>query len=255
MTVSASASALDTIIAQLPTGLRLRELSDRDRLLDQMRTIMAHVPDGARILDLGGGISALAPSLALMGYEVLLVDDFGDPDNHAYPLDQLPQSTTEGVTIVDSDASRADFAIDGLFDALVCFDSLEHWHRSPKAALHHVSNHLKPGAMVLIGMPNCVHLRRRLTVPFGIGKWSTMDSWYEQPEFRSHVREIDVADLRYIGRDLGLEKIKIYGRNWFGTQSSNSVKRGLSRLADPFLRLRPTLCSNLYMLGFKPTNG
>ncbi|WP_260482799.1 class I SAM-dependent methyltransferase [Sphingomicrobium flavum] len=254
MTLQDIAAALDGIIAQLPAALQARETQDRERQLDQLGMITRHVPVGGRILDLGGGISSLAPALAALGYQVQLVDDFGDPDNQRFPLADLPQSRQSGLSVTDTDASRADFPINGPLDALICFDSLEHWHRSPRAALHHVARQLKPGAMVLIGMPNCVHLRRRLTVPFGHGKWSTMHSWYEEPIFRSHVREIDVADLGYIGRDLGLERVSITGRNWFGTLSQRPLKRALSRLADPLLRLRPSLCSNLYLLGFMPVN-
>ena len=43
----------------------------------------------------------------------------------------------------------------------------------------------------MVGVPNCVNLRKRLTVPLGRGKWSPMADWYEQPSFRGHVREPD----------------------------------------------------------------
>ena len=64
-----------------------------------------------------------------------------------------------------------------------------------------------------------MNLRKRITVPLGYGKWSRMEDWYEEDRFRGHVREPDVADLRYIGADLDLKNIEILGRNWLGYQS------------------------------------
>ena len=63
----------------------------------------------------------------------------------------------------------------------------------------------------------------------GIGKWSTIEDWYEEPEFRGHVREPDVADLRYIARDMGLKDVQIFGGNWQG-YGSRSVFVRLSYL-------------------------
>jgi hypothetical protein len=107
----------------------------------------------------------------------------------------------------------------------------------------------------MIGVPNCVNLRKRLTVPFGHGKWSSMASWYDEPEFTSHVREPDVDDLAVIARDLGLEQFRIVGRNWSGHASSSRVIRAAARLSDHLLRLRPSLCSDLYLIGRKPGLG
>ena len=100
-------------------------------------------------------------------------------------------------------------------------------------------------------MPNCVNLRKRITVPFGFGKWSSMSSWYEQEKFRGHVREPDVSDLIYMANDIKLTNIKIYGRNWLGLTSNNKFIRVLSRMIDPILKFFPSLCSDLYMVGTK----
>jgi hypothetical protein len=59
-----------------------------------------------------------------------------------------------------------------------------------------------------------VRIRKRLTVPFGSGKWSSMADWYEDPIFRGHVREPDVDDLFYIAREVGLVDVYIKGRHW-----------------------------------------
>ena len=77
-----------------------------------------------------------------------------------------------------------------------------------------------------------------------------MAHWYESERFRGHVREPSVADLRYIARDMGLSRVRIIGRNWQGYAGRPGV-RALTHLADPLLKLRPSLCSNIYLLGVK----
>ena len=74
-----------------------------------------------------------------------------------------------------------------------------------------------------------------------------------EPEyFRGHVREPDVDDLHCIARDLGLEEVEIVGRNWAGLLSPNPWVRRLAVVAGPVLIHRPSLCSDLYLIGRKP---
>ena len=129
---------------------------------------------------------------------------------------------------------------------------MEHWHNSPKRLFRSLASALKGGGLFIIGSPNCVNLRKRITVPFGVGKWSQIEDWYETERFRSHVREPDIADLRYIASDLGLEEVKIIGRNWTGYRSRFRVARMITPVIDRILRLRPSLCSDIYMVGRRP---
>jgi len=101
-------------------------------------------------------------------------------------------------------------------------------------------------------VPNCVNLRKRLSVPLGIGKWSRMEDWYEEQEFRGHVREPDVADLRYIALDMGLKDVQILGRNWLGYASRSRFVRLGTWIVDMPLRMFPSLCADLYMTGHSP---
>jgi SAM-dependent methyltransferase len=139
------------------------------------------------------------------------------------------------------------------FDVVTSFDSIEHWHGSPKPALHALMRALKPQGLLFIGVPNCVNLRKRVTVPFGYGRWCSVEDWYEAPTFRSHVHEPDVGELLYIARDLELCDVEICGRNWLGQNNPSSIVRVGTFLADHLLRLRPTLCSDIYLAGRKKT--
>jgi SAM-dependent methyltransferase len=202
------------------------------------------------ICDVGGGWGGFACYAASMGLKVTMIDDFGDPgQRHKDVRSTMPAKY--GVRVVKQDILKEPLPfIANSIDAFTCFDVLEHLHASPKALLHNMKLCLKPGGTLLLGLPNCVNLRKRITVPLGFGKWSAMREWYESPVFRSHVREPDVSDLRYIARDLGLQNVRIKGANFSGFEAG-SFLRAATRIADPFLRLRPSLCADLYLIGEK----
>src|SRR5690606_4681130 len=102
------------------------------------------------------------------GFSSILVDDFRDPVNASLGEAALEPHRKRGVEIISRDviADGVDFAPDSL-DAVTTFDSIEHWHHSPKRLLHQLMDALKPGGLLIIGAPNCVNLRKRISVPLG----------------------------------------------------------------------------------------
>ncbi len=206
------------------------------------------------ICDLGGGIGLFSVGCAALGFKrVVLIDDFNDPVNQRVGDTIFALHWKYGVEVISRDViaqSISDVCMG--FDVVSTFDSMEHWHHSPKRLFKEVVAGLNSGGTFVLSVPNCANLRKRITVPLGIGKWSSMQDWYEREEFRGHVREPDVSDLWYIARDMGLCDVRILGRNWLGYYSANPFIRTATRLVDYPLRLRPSLCSDLYMVGKKP---
>jgi SAM-dependent methyltransferase len=187
--------------------------------------------------------------------KALLVDDFADPINRRMGDSVFVVHQKYGVRILSRNVITDGLAdISERFDVVTTFDSMEHWHHSPKRLFRQVGKQLlKPGGRFVLAVPNCVNLRKRLSVPLGVGKWSSMEDWYQEPEFRGHVREPDVADLRYIALDMGLRKVQILGRNWVGYVSRSRFVRLATRIADRPLRMFPSLCADLYLTGHSPT--
>jgi len=136
-------------------------------------------------------------------------------------------------------------------EAITSFDMIEHLHASPKELLHDAMRRLQPDGVLILGVPNCVNLRKRLTVPFGRGQWSEFSTWYEPKVFRGHVREPDIQDLRRIAQDLSLSDYQIVGRNWQGFGSPSKMIRACTRISHRILKYFPSLCSDIYLLGFK----
>jgi SAM-dependent methyltransferase len=210
-------------------------------------------PTEMALCDLGGGIGMFSAGCAAYGLKrTVLIDDFGDPINHKVGESALDLHRRLGVEVISRDVIEQGMSdIPGNFDVVTTFDSMEHWHHSPKKLFREVVDKLNPGGVFVLGVPNCVNMRKRLTVPFGIGKWSGLQDWYEADRFRGHVREPDVSDLAYIARDMGLTATKIFGRNWLGYYSRNPAVRLATKVMDYPLRLRPSLCSDIYLVGRK----
>jgi SAM-dependent methyltransferase len=243
---------LVSIANDYPPALRAEHVRDARRVAFHVGLARAGQSDGARIADVGGGLGLFTPGCAALGMRATLIDDFRDPGYRGVAHEVLAIHRRMGVEVIERDviAEGVDLPAES-FDVITSFDSIEHWHHSPKRLFRRLVVALRPGGRFVLGAPNCVNLRKRLTVPFGAGKWSRMEDWYEQAEFRGHVREPDVGDLRYIAGDLALAVDAIVGRNWLGHSSPRWVVRAATRVADRPLRVFPSLCSDIYLVARK----
>lgn len=234
-----------------PPQLRVIQQRDITRVAFNIHLALnGKEPADSSICDIGGGIGLFSTGCAALGMTTLLIDDFGDQVNKEFGEAALAAHTKLRVRIESRDVLEGIEDINEQFDIVTTFDSMEHWRDSPKALFNHIRQHLlKPGGRFVLGVPNCVNLRKRITVPLGIGKWSRMSDWYEEPVFRAHVREPDVDDLWYIARDMSLKNPQILGRNWLAYDSPFSIVRLLIPMLDGPLRFFPRLCANIYLTG------
>jgi SAM-dependent methyltransferase len=225
---------------------RLREHESMERPSFHIRLVLdrlGRVPSS--MVDLGGGYGPVSVGFAALGARAVLVDDFGDPINEQLGEGPLAVHRSYGVEVVSTNVLELDLRDLGPFDAVTSFDSMEHWHDSPKRLFHSAVEALNPGGVFVLGVPNAANLRKRLTVPLGRASWSPMGEWYERDRFRGHVREPNVRDLRYIAKDIGLRDVEILGRNWLGYYSHPRLTRIFDRPLRPF----PSLCSDIYLIG------
>jgi SAM-dependent methyltransferase len=250
-------ATLEALAAEYPPEMREEQRRDVPRIAFNIEATIAAAPrkplGELSVCDVGGGIGLFSAGCAAIGFgRVLLIDDFRDEVNVRLGESTLDLHRRLGVAVHSCDVIE-----DGLqgaaakFDVVTTFDSMEHWHHSPKRLFHEIVDGLADGGGLLIGAPNCVNLRKRLSVPLGRGAWSSMQDWYEPERFRGHVREPSVADLRFIARDLRLGDVRVFGRNWLGLGSGSPLVHTATRLLDGPLRLFPGLCSNLYLAGRK----
>lgn len=203
------------------------------------------------VVDIGGGWGAFAAACSALGMKAMIVDDFGDKGKSN--LDDIRYSLPKDfdVKVIRKDIVQGlDFPLASI-DAVTSFDMVEHLHASPKRFFHDAMKSLRKDGIFFLGVPNCVNLRKRITVPLGIGSWSSFSDWYDVPVFRGHVREMDVRDLKKVAKDIFLCDYKIFGRNWLGYEHASSVIRSAVGFSDKIMRVFPSICSDLYLLGRK----
>ena len=251
-TTSSIRLRLSELASGYPPELQAAQRSDVARIAFHLGLLLARVPQG-RVADVGGGVGLFSVGARACGLQSVLVDDFRDSVNTQLGDAALEMHRKLGVEVISRDVITEGVGLEpASLDAVTSFDSMEHWHHSPKKLFAQLMTALKPGGLFLLGVPNCVNMRKRITVPFGRGSWSGMGEWYDEPVFRGHVREPDVRDLRYIARDLKLTNVRVLGRNWQGRMSPNGLVRALTAIFDLPLRMRAGWCSDIYLIGQKP---
>jgi SAM-dependent methyltransferase len=228
------------------------------RIRHDVELVTGLIGTTGKVCDLGSGLSLFASECARLGLDASVVDDFYDLEHSDPPglLDlTLERLARDGVEVHRQDILGSPLPFgDSELDAICLFHVIEHLHASPRPLLHEMLRVLKPGGQLVIAAPNAANLRKRTSALVGRTEWSPWEAWYEAPRFRSHVREPRVQDFRRIALDLGLADWRIFGANFIGS-SQDGLAGTLARILDRPLRLRPALCSDIYLVGRTPSEG
>jgi methionine biosynthesis protein MetW len=160
------------------------------------RLLLAEVPAGARVLDVGCATGYLAAELARRGCEVVGVE----ADAAAAAVARGPcASVIQGD--LEEEGTRAVLAAEPPFAAIVCGDVLEHL-REPGAALAFLATLLSPGGRVVASLPNIAHWTARralLRGRFPYAEHGLFD--------RTHLRFFTRASARELVEQAGLRVV------------------------------------------------
>jgi SAM-dependent methyltransferase len=221
------------------------------RYSENVRDVVSAIGPRGTVVDIGGGWGVFAAAIASLGFHAISIDDGGDAgwdeqDRRA----RLPKDYGYEFVCRDVVTDGIDFAPNSV-DAFTSFDSVEHWHCSPKRVFHQAIEALRPGGLFLLSVPNSNDFVKRITVPLGQAEWAPFSEWYEKPVYRSHVHEATVNDLWQIAADLRLTQVRVYGRNSGVYLSRRAAVRAMFPPVDAILRLRASLCTEIYLAGVK----
>jgi SAM-dependent methyltransferase len=233
---------LHRLASEYPEGLRAGQHADVDRIAFHLSIVIRETGTACTVCDLGGGVGLFSVGAAALGMAAVLVDDFGDQLNLDYGEDALTAHRKYGVRVLSTDVLTKDLGLEpSSLDAITSFDSMEHWHHSPKAAFHRMMAALKPGGVFFLGVPNCVNLRKRITVPLGAGRmvragdvpWPRQGARRRRPSVhRPRSRAEGRADLRP-----QLARLRLAARLGAGAHATD--RPGAEALPLPLLRYLP----------------
>ena len=133
------------------------DLVARNGLSAAHAALLAAVPAGARVLDVGCATGYLAAELTARGHEVVGIEV--DP--------QAAQAARSrgGFEVVTGDAADPGglAQVDGVFGAILCGDVLEHL-ADPERVLRGLRGRLAPGGVLVASLPNAAHWTARREV-------------------------------------------------------------------------------------------
>lgn len=152
------------------------------------------VPDGAKVLDLGGGSGIFAQELVRKGCEVCLVD--------AFP----PESRVAGVSVVTQDIEKPLSVCVADYDHVLLLDVIEHVSE-PEQLLEYLRSQFdyRPKTLVLT-TPNVAFIVQRIMLvlgQFNYGRRGILDF--------THRRLFTFRSLKKILRDAGFEITEVRG--------------------------------------------
>src|SRR5438552_2074107 len=164
---------LQNLARKYPSELVASQLQDVPRIAFHIGLIVSRKGTHARICDLGGGLGLFSVACAALGMETTLIDDFADDVNRQLGASILDLHKSYGVQVISRDVimETIDFPPHSL-DVVTCFDSMEHWHHSPKRLFASVRKSLASNGLFVLSVPNRFDLGKRLMTPLGMGAWS-----------------------------------------------------------------------------------
>lgn len=107
---------------------------------------------------------------------------------------------------------------------------------------------LKKDGVMAMNLNNSVSFLRRIRVLTGRTNVDLFDSYFFD---NVHKRYWTQGELQQIANFLHLHDVEFLGRNWSLYHSRKNIPRSLLRMADRALRIRPSLCNDVYLVGKK----
>ena len=207
--------------------------SHRDRLAFDVDIVTRHLPEGARLLEIGSVPPLFTGAIKKLGYDVRGVDIL--PERFASAIDRI------GVDVVNCDieSERLPFG-DGSFDAVVFFEIFEHLRINPIFTLREMHRVIADDGALLLSTPNLRSLNGLFNFVVRNKSYSCTSDVYAQYEklellgHMGHVREYTFREVREFLQKVGFQLTTVIYRGKY----QNFLKRLTITLVP---QLRPFL--------------
>ncbi len=239
-TVEALVRSAPVVMTQIESGFVDDEASyfdfHRTRFSETLQRVVAAVPAGARVLDLGGQFLHVSLALRDMGFRVDAADvaPYG-----AEP--RLLARAGAGLTVHDIQTlARLDFP-EATFDAVLLLEVLEHLAQNPRPLWGELGRVLKPRGRLIVTTPNLYRIgggggaaRQILRLLLGQGAGPTVDEVLTLHTGAHHWKEYGRRELRRYFSLLGWRIARMDSFNYLPCRRPALVflKRWLPALQD-----------------------
>lgn len=169
------------------------------------RIIQASHKNNATWLDVGALFPAFPIALAVLGYEVTVVEDFSFypseiEDSYKIIHDKF------GITFINKNFSNKDFILEKKFDYISVLGVIEHLPYSPKIVLQNCIHNLSDEGTFFLDVPNLNYIGNIMRFVRGNHIQCPIDLLYESDiPFVGHHREYTIKDLLYILTQTGFQ--------------------------------------------------
>jgi SAM-dependent methyltransferase len=209
---------------------------DRPMRRRQLKLILALVPPGGLVVDIGTGAGIVPSALVESMRRVLSVDTTEGDESletwlHAHG----------GATAVATVGPEPIPLEDGQADAILLADVIEHLPGSPLPLLGEAARVLRPGGSLVLTTPNATRLHARIKLLFGRSNWPPLAFVYGHDIHPSHHREYTATELD-----------EVLGRGGFTDVRITTIEERLYRIgpagrlaARCLMSLLPTLAGDL----------
>ena len=202
-------------------------------------TMLAQLPPGQRVLDLGCSGGALSERIRALGHKVVGVDSIEIPGVRDRVDDFFLSDLEDGIAE----------EVGGDYDVVVAADVIEHV-RYPERLLRQMAEVLSPTGQIVISTPNFGHWYARgrvATGTFDYDRRGILDQTHLRFFSRSGLRRtfrasgLDVLELDYTGLPLDVL-----------TRDEGRVSRSARTVDRRLVRLRPTLFGYQFVARLRP---
>ena len=243
--------AIEEIRDEFPFPEILEETIDTIKPIAAL--LQAQMPTGGRLLDLGCGALDKAMVYQKLGYQCCCADDFQDAwhrnPNNLNPVVAFAKSL--GIEVYEQSEPFAVPWENESFDIVTIINVIEHLHGTPRELLNFAGTLLKPGGLLVVGMPNSVNLRKRLSVLMGRTNYTPARGIYEcEGVWRGHIREYTLEETCQIVRWTGFDLVS---KSTFHGILRNRLRNRLLRLMFRSLcAISPQFKDSLLVAAHKP---
>lgn len=247
-------AAYEKLIAEFPIENYVDE-SVRFQMQGVTREISRFVPEiqGRRLLDLGCGPMDKTAILQYLGFQCFAADDLSDPWHLRDKNDEKIVGFARRMGIEfyrqRSDDYSIPFELES-FDIVCSLAVIEHLHQSPRELLNCMGQFAVPNGLIVVGMPNAVNLRKRLSVAIGKSNHVPVDQfYYSEGIWRGHVREYTLRETEFICRSNGFD---VLTATTCEALAPVKLRRPMREIYTFLGNVIPTLRSNLIVICRKP---